>query len=241
VIDFLLGHYSLLTHLIEFIAAITGLLCYKKYKNSPAKTFIFFLLFIALFDSLGNYTDYVKPEKALHFLINTKLEKNHWWYTLFWDVGAIVFISYFFHSILKNIMFKKILIYLRYGFFIFSIIYICFNWDKFFIQFFEIFDILGGVIVFTCSVFYFIETLGSEDILEFYKSIYFYIAAVIFIWWLIISPLTFYDIYFKYDIKLGFVDEAFRFLRYKFYLFANIFMYLTYTFAFIWCKPENKL
>ncbi|GAL73156.1 hypothetical protein JCM19302_3037 [Jejuia pallidilutea] len=75
----------------------------------------------------------------------------------------------------------------------------------------------------------------------FYKSLNFYISAVIFIWWLIIAPLTFYDVYYKYEIGVGVFDKAFVDLRFQIFLFANLFMYLTYTFALIWCKLENEL
>lgn len=42
--DFLLAYYLPLTHGFEILAAATGLLLYKKYKNSVTKYFIFFLL-----------------------------------------------------------------------------------------------------------------------------------------------------------------------------------------------------
>jgi hypothetical protein len=239
--NFLLDNYHLITYSLEFLAAVTGLFFYKKYKNTAAKYFIYFLWFIAISDTLCYYTHYVKPDRFLSFLIGTKFEKNHWWANLYWVIGAIMFFSFYYRKILKTELHKRMIKVASYGFFAFSLIYIALNWDAFFNQFFFVLDLLGALIIFLCAVLYFIEILLSEKILVFYKSLNFYISAVIFIWWLIIAPLTFYDVYYKYEIGVGVFDKAFVDLRFQIFLFANLFMYLTYTFALIWCKPENEL
>lgn len=240
-IDFLLNNYTLITHSLEFLAAITGLIFFKKFKNSHVRYFIYFLVFIAISDTLCFYTYFVKPNMSLSFLIGTKLEKSHWWANLYWVIGAIMFFTFYYYNILKIKSFKKFIKLSSYSFFVFSIIFIIINWESFFNSFFFELDIFGAVVIFLCVVLYFIEILQSDNILEFYKSINFYISVAIFIWWLIIPPMTFYDVYFKYEIGIGHIDRDFFLLRRKIFLFANIFMYLTYTFAFIWCKPENEL
>jgi len=240
-IDFLLKHYSLLTHMLEFLAAITGVFYYKKYKDEAAKYFVFFLVIIAFSDYLCTYSYYVKPNKALNFLIGTKFEKNHWWSTLYWDIGATLFYAFYFYRVLKTHLFKNIIKYFGYGFFVFSLIYVALNWEPFFYQFFTVFDVLGAIIICTCSVFYFVEILVSDKILEFYKSMNFYISATIFIWWLIITPLSFYSVYYTYEVGKKFLDLDFASLRKQIYLFSNMLMYLTFTFAFIWCRPEKEI
>ena len=74
----------------------------------------------------------------------------------------------------------------------------------------------------------------------------FYISVVIFIWWLIITPLTFYDLFYgSVDLSKPFRhpeffgDINYITLRKRIYLFSNIFMYLTFIFALIWCRPEK--
>jgi hypothetical protein len=240
VTDFLLENYSIITHSVEFLAAITGVFYYKKYKNVVAKYFIFFLIFVSICDFLGGYVYYVRPDKFLNFLIGTKIQKNHWFSTLSWDIGAVLFYSYYFFKILQTRIYKKIIKYVACGFFLFSIIYIAFHWEQFFYQFFTVLDVLGAIVICLCSILYFIEILVRDKILEFYKSISFYISATIFIWWLIITPLTFYSEYFTYEVGKNFYDLDFVSLRRQIYLLANIFMYLTFTFAFIWCKPEKN-
>lgn len=239
-IDFLLQNYYILNSSLEFLAAITGVVCYRKYRNTPVKYFIYFLWFIAISDTLCNYSTYVRPGEALEFLIGTKFEKNHWWSNIYWVIGAIMFFAFYYRKILKTDSFKQTIKIASYSFFLFSIIYIAFNWDIFFNQFFIVLDLSGAIIIFLCTILYFIEILLSDKILLFYRSMNFYISATIFIWWLIIVPMTFYDVYFKYEIGKGFVDNEFLALRHQVFLFANFFMYLTYTFAFIWCKPENE-
>ncbi|MDO5980872.1 hypothetical protein [Flavivirga spongiicola] len=238
--EFLKQNYSFITLSIELLAAVTGLLFYKKYKTAAAKYFIYFLIYLIICDFICSYTWYVHPEKIFGFLIGTVFEKNYWWSTLYWSIGAILFFAFYYFKILKNRTFKTIVKYTSYIFLVFSILCIIINWDEYFTRFFPLISIFGAIVIFLCAVFYFIETLQSDKILTFYRSLNFYISIAIFIWWLIITPLTFYDIYFAYEVGNPNRDWNFIFLKWEIYLFANIFMYLTYTFALIWCKPENN-
>lgn len=231
--EFLLNNYSLLTHSVEAMAALTGVFLFKLYKNTEVKYFIYFLVYLTICDFFGQYKNYV-DNGFLNFLKKTIFATNHWWSTSYWKVGAILFFVFYYSKILKTVQFKNIIKISGYAFFFFSVIYIALNWGKFFNTFFPIISILGAIIIFLCSVFYFIEVLQSDKILTFYKSINFYISFAIFIWWLIITPLVFYDIYHSND------DWNFIFLKWQIYLFANIFMYSTFTFALIYCKPDSK-
>lgn len=231
--DFLLEYKNTLTFTIEILAAVTGLLLYKKYKFTVAKFFIWFLVYLSICDFLGSYVKYIKNDGFLNFLRETVFERNFWWSTIYWKIGAIIFFAFFYQKILKKRIFIAIIKYSSLFFLVFSIIYIILNWNDYFSRFFPIISILGAIIIFLCTVFYFIEVLQSDKILTFYKSLNFYISFAIFIWWLIITPLIFYDIYNSNK------DLNFMFLKWEIYLFANIFMYSIFTFALIWCKPQN--
>ena len=76
--------------------------------------------------------------------------------------------------------------------------------------------------------------LQSYKVLNFYNELYFYISSAFLIWYLITTPLIFYQIYFST------ADWSFIFLKWQIFLFANVFMYLTFTFALIYCKPEKE-
>lgn len=229
--EFLLKYYNTITFCVEILAAVTGLVLYNKYKQTVAKYFIYFLIYLSICDLLNTYVYYIKDD-FLGFLEGTVFIRNFWWTTLYWKIGAILFFVFYYQGILMNERFKRILKYSGYSFLVFSMVYILINWDDYFIRFFPIISILGAIIIFLCTAFYFYEILNSEKILTFYKSINFYISAAIFIWWLIITPLVFYDIYNSNK------DWNFIFLKWQIYLLANITMYLTFTFALIFCKPE---
>ena len=233
--DFLIKNYIHITHFVEILAAVTGILLFKKYKYTYTKYFIYFLVFIAFAEIVSMYTYLVENNGILGFLKDTVFRRNYWWGTLSWSIGGIMFYSFYFLKILKTKKFQHILKISRYAFLCFCLIYIALNFSDFFIRPFQIISVLGALIIFMCAIFYFLEILESDTVLYFYKSINFYIAATIFLWWLIITPLVFFHIYFRN------VDWDFIHLKWKIFLFSNIFMYLTFTFAFIWCSPEKEL
>ena len=232
--QFILENYSLLTRFVEILAATTGLILFKKYKYSAAKYFVFFLVYLSLGDLFNTYTKLIRNNGVLSFLKGTIFEQNYWWSTLFWKIGAIMFFVFYYRKILKTELFRVIIKYAGLVFIMVSVFYILIHIDYFFSRFFPIISIMGAIIIFLCTAFYFFETLQSDKILTFYKSLNFYISAAIFIWWLIITTIVFYDIYGEHK------DIAYIHLRRYIYLFANILMYSTFTFALIWCKPENN-
>lgn len=237
--EFLFEKYILITHFVEVISALTGLFLYSKYKKNTAKYFIYFLIYLTICEFIGSYTTYVHQDRFLSFLIGSKIEKNFWWATSYWKIGAIMFFAFYYRRILNTNLFKVIIKLCSYSFCAFSIVYILFHWNDFFDKFFPIISVLGASIVFLCTVFYFLEILQNEKILTFYKSINFYISAAIFIWWLIITPIVFYDNYASYEVLVYERDWDYIRLRRLIYLTANIIMYSTFTFALIWCKPQN--
>lgn len=237
---FLIEYHTIITFCVEILAAVTGLICYNKYKVTAAKYFIIFLVLIPILEFIAYYTVLVRPNEFLEFLIGTKFEKNFWFSTSYWDVGVVMFFSFYFYKVLKNTYYKKIIKILGYTFFLFSVCYIGIFFNDFFNKFLIVIILYGALVILTCTIFYFVEILQSEKILNFYKSINFYISATIFLWWLIITPISFYDIYYIYNVGEAYSDLDFIYLRFFIYLFSNIFMYLTFTFALIWCKPQNN-
>jgi hypothetical protein len=165
----------------------------------------------------------------------TLFEKNFLWYAVFWQVGSALFLSFYFHLNLDTKSYKKVI---RYSVIIYSILTIIFfiiNYEIYYNDQVKSIWFLGVLQIIICSVCYFLEILNSDKIMSFYKSVDFYIAAVFFIWFLIRTPLIFYQIYYSK------ADWTFVFLRRDIILFANVFMYLTFAFVLIWCKPEHQL
>lgn len=237
--EFLFKNYTLLTHSVEAIAALTGVFFYRKYRNTSTRYFIYFLVYIILLDKSGNYTWYVHPDRFLAFLIGTVIQKNYWMFTIGWSIVSVMFFGFYYRKILENEAFKKVIKFTSYAFLFFSLSYILLHWEAFFNMFFPAIKVFGGVVVLLCTVFYFFETLQSDKVLTFYKSINFYISMALFIWFLVITPMVFFDKYTSYDPLVYERDWNYIRLRRMIFLSCNIFMYLTFTFALIWCKPEN--
>lgn len=236
--EFLFKNYSLITHVIEFIAALTGVILLNRFKNTEVRYFIYFLIFVTICDFVSIYTRYVKDDDFLYFLVGTAIEKNYWWSTLFWKIGAIVFYSFYYQKVLTNPLSKKAIQVAVTFFVLFSTTYIYIHWQDFFIRSFPIISVFGAIIILLCAILHFLELLQADNILTFYKSINFYISAAIFIWWLIITPIVFFDKYQTYVYNIHERDWDYIYLRCYIYLFSNILMYSTFTFSLIYCRPH---
>ncbi len=210
---------------------------YKKYKTIAVKYFIFFLIYVVLVDLIGSYTRYVANFDFLkglkERLVGTVFERNFWWYTIFWYIGSALFYAFYFEKIITSYKNKAILRVSKWLFLSFSVAFILFNWESFFIKPLPAITISSSALILLGGIMYFLEMLRSEKILTFYRSLNFYISSTLLIWLLIITPIVFYNVYFSND------DRDFVLLKWQIYLIANTFMYFTFTFALLWCKPQN--
>lgn len=236
--DFLLNNYSFLYRLFIGISVLTGLLYYKKYKHTNVKYFIWFLIYIFCFEMIAGYTDLVAQQASLYdvkmFLKGTRFETNYWVYNLFWRILATLFISFYYLKVLKSKVNSLVVKYAASIFVLFSVIYVMFNIDDFFNGIIIPVKIAAVSVIFLCVMFYFIEILNGDKILTFYRSFNFYVSAALLIWWLVTTPVMFYQIYFST------ADWNFIFLRWQIFLFANLFMYSIFTFALIFSIPEDE-
>lgn len=233
--EFLRQNYFLLTHSVEFLAAVTGLFCLKKYKSTAAKYFIYFLIYSFFVDFLGRYPDHLIKLNRFNLIKSTIFEHNYWWYSLFYLIGLSSIVIFLNFELLTSKISRSILKYSSYLYFVVYFIYFIINFKSIFQSsdiFLWIFTVL--LIIGVISIYYF-EILSSNRIFNFYKSIYFYFNSALLVWCLITAPLSFYNIYFSTS------DWNFVFLKWQILLFANIFMYLTFTFALIFCKPQYDL
>jgi hypothetical protein len=228
---FLKEYYTLITSLVEIAAAITGVLLYKKYKRTPVKYLIYFLVYAFFVDLIGGYPSFLKQIGYFHLIEGTLIEKNYWWYTIFWWIGLSIIIFYINYKIVKTDRFKKIL---KYGFYLYLlqiVLYIAMRFENLF-SYERYISITSLWIIILCIIIYFFETLRSDKIIVFYKSVYFYFNTVFFVWVLIIIPLNFFEVYNITD------DWNYVLFKWKIYLTLNVVLYLTLSAALIFCKPE---
>jgi hypothetical protein len=195
-------------------------------------------VYVTLFECLARYTSIIHNNESFFkveaYLKGTKFEKNYWVYNLFWVFLGTLFLSFYYSKILKTKSFKVIIKAVTAVFLVASLIYIGFHFDSFFNSSVIFLKISALSVIILNIVLYFIEILSGEQILTFYKSFNFYASAALFIWWLVTTPMVFYQIYYSK------ADWNFIFLRWQIFLTANFFMYSIFTFAFIWCRRENN-
>lgn len=232
--EFLRENYSLLIHSCEFIAAATGLILYKKYKSSTAVYFIYFLIYSMLLDMLGHYVELFDFYGYKELIDSTILENNYLFFTIFWDILAPTFYAFYFIKIIELNVLRRFLRYCIFVFLFLSTFLIYYYFNILFVGYIPLIQITSTLLVIIIVITYFYDILKSDRILIFYKSINFFIAATILVWWLIMTPIMFYEIYFSK------ADWNFMILKWQIYLITNLIMYGTFTFALIWCKPQKN-
>ncbi|OIQ24019.1 hypothetical protein [Lacinutrix sp. MedPE-SW] len=237
--SFIQNNFTNITKGIEIIAAVTGIFCLKKYKGTAVIYFIYFLIYAVFVENFGNYTKLIGNYDYLDSLSNsikdTVFIKNYWWYQIFWIIGSPLFFSFYFYKTSKNIVIKKSIKIIAFFFLLTSFLLLIFKWNALNYGFIKIIDLLSLAVVLFLVFSYFFELLRSNQILYFYKLINLYISIGILLFWLIVTPMTFYEVYF-YD-----ADWNFIILKWQIFLFAILFMYTIFTIGLIVSKPEKAI
>ncbi|MBQ0769823.1 MAG: hypothetical protein KBT58_11055 [Bizionia sp.] len=231
--EFFKQNYSLLNKSVVLIAVIAGIISYKKFKGTPGYFFILIVVYLFLIDLLGSYYLIYTKVEFLKPLYNSVFRKNYWWFTITFDVGVIALFSVLYQKIIDTPRFKIILKSATVLYLCFALIFIGVKHQELFRQTFPLLQILGALIIILCCAFYLYELLKSDALLRMHKDLYFYVTIAIFLWWIIVTPLSFYDLYFSN------ADWNFIILKWQILLLSNILMYLTFSFALLWCKPQN--
>jgi hypothetical protein len=235
--EFLAEYDFFLTLGVELLAALIGLLVYRKFKTTKVKYFIWFLWYVFFIDLIGWTPYFIYKYESFKWIAkytnNTLFERNYLWYGIFWKIGSALFIAFYFRLILTNTYFKRIIKYLTVLFMFISIVYLVLSYETYYKGESYLISFYGVLIIVLSTSFYLTEVLMSSKIINFYKSVHFYIASVFFIFFLIKTPIMFFQIYYSTS------DWNFVFLRDDIILFCNLFMYVTFSYALLKCKPED--
>ncbi|WP_452219792.1 hypothetical protein [Lacinutrix salivirga] len=236
--SFIQNNFTNITKSIEIIAAVTGIFLFKKYKFTAAVFFVYFLVYAVIIENIGNYTKLIKNEDSLNYIYEvlkgTIFEKNYWWYQIFWIMGSPLFFSFYYYKVSKNSQIKKSIRIIAFSFILICLYSLIISWDSLYNGYIKIIDIFSLLVILFLVFSYYFELLKSDKVLEFYKSLTFYISAGILVFWLIITPMTFYEVYFSE------ADWSFIILKWQIFLFAIVFMYTTFTIGLIVSKPEKE-
>ena len=232
-VDFLTSNFNFIIYGFELLAAIVGVLCYKKFKDTATLYFIYFLIYVFFVELIGASLIYFNTFPPIKMIRSIGIRSMNW-YNLFWFFGSIVFVLFYFHSLIKLILYKHIIKGVGVVFSIIMIGHFIINNEVFMNSHPKIYQLLGLIATFICISLYFIEFLKSDSILQIFNTFGFYASLGLFLWWLIITPVIFFDNYNTI------ADWDFVNLKRRIFLFANIFMYSTFIFALLWCKPQNE-
>ncbi|MFL0352790.1 hypothetical protein [Xanthomarina sp. GH4-25] len=231
--DFLINNYKFVNLVVVFIAAITGLILIKKYKDTSVRFFIYFLVYVFFAQVFGLYARILNYLDLYYLIENTVIKFNFWWHTITWYLGSAIFFVWYYRKLLKNKFLKNILQYALVLFLAISIGGIVINFQHFFVGTFKSIRIGNMSIIMLCVSFYFYQILHSEKVLDFYKDIHFYISTIVLIWLLVTIPLV------HFICGNAAIDPNQAELKWLIMLYANIFMYLSFTAVLIVSKSKK--
>jgi uncharacterized membrane protein YfcA len=221
--------------MVELIAALAGTYYYYKTKDVQIKLFVKYLWIIVVVETLGMYTYVLQnnyDSEVFIWIKNSVFCSNRWLYNTFTFLSVMIF-GLFYRRIINDNLSKRIIKFSVSAYALFAIIYFGFSGD-FFIKTIPYDIFLETLVVVILVILYYRQLLKSDDILFFHKQPVFYISSGLLLWYLCITPLFIFDGYF-YAINSDFV--TFR----RIYLFvANLFLYLCYTFGFIYALQYKK-
>jgi hypothetical protein len=236
--DFILKNYSFLILSIELLACVVGFFSFRKYKDTPVKYFIYFLAYALLIETLGNYTVWITKDGVLCWLFflveDTLFVKNYWLFQVFWIIGSPLFFSFYYYQIIKNKTLKTSIKYVAISFAVVSIVLVSVNYHVLYSGFYTPITLLGLLTILFLVFSYFIELTNSNTILVFYRTMTFYISCGILVFWLLTTPLEFYEKYFNAN------DYSFVFFKFMVFLFSIVFMYLIFTIGLLVSNPKNN-
>lgn len=222
-------------NLLELLATIAGTIYIAKYREDKTTRYFVYFLWLTVFVELvfGWIPTMVRYLDYFSFLRGTFLEKNYWVYNIYFIISFYIYINYFKWSI-KSLYLKKILTFFSGFYLISSVMNLIFS-DFYFSSYSSYTFILGSLLfLFSIALFYF-EMLQSDEVLNFYKSIPFYISIASLLFHMSVTPLSIYSKYFSMSKSPEFV-EIYEII----FNSANIFMYTCYTIGFIVCSRRNK-
>lgn len=232
--DFLLGNYMNVNLAVVFIAAITGFLVLNNYKHTAVKYFIYFLFYVLAAEVLGFYGWALNYFGGYYLIENTYIKFNFWWINLTWYIGSAVFLVWYYRKVLQTDFLRSLLKYAVFLFLIISLFSIAFNFSQFFNGTFKIIRIGHLSLIMLSAIFYLYEMLRSNNVLEFYIDIHFYISSILLIWLFITMPLV------HFVCGDADTDPAQAELKWMIMLYAKMFMYLSFSVVLIVLKPKNE-
>lgn len=185
-------------YFLELTAALAGSYYLKKVGNvkTDAKVLVYYLWLVVFVESVGFYPVYAyfTNYETLSFIKDTPWERNYWWYNSYHLVKFAALYYYFILQLTSRTK-RKIFTYISIVYLCCSILYLIFS-GEFFYQYSTFDAIVGTLLLVILIFFYFFDLLQSEKVLDFYKTLPFYVSIGILVWQVVVTPLFIYSLYF---------------------------------------------
>jgi len=227
--------FLVVINFFEVLAAIAGSLYITKYRADQfSRYFVYFLWFTAFVDIISGWVpSLVLDTESFSFLKDTIFANNQWMYNTY-DLVSFSIYLLFFINFIKARRIKKIGVYILVFYIITSILNLIFS--GVFFKAPSMYNlILGTILLLLFIIYYYFEVLQSDQILDFYKVIAFYISIGALVFHIVVNPVFIYGEYYKNHKSPEFV-QIYRIILTA----ANIFMYTCYTLGFIICMRQKK-
>ncbi len=226
---------DILFHLFEIFAAIAGTVYISKYRGDKATRYFVYFLWVTVFvESVGTIPRFINKFEFLFLLKGTFLEKNAWLFNLYTIFSYYIYFVFFKMNIKKK--FTRELVNIASLLFVLANVLNLIFSDVFFETHSSVTMISGTILLLIIIALYFFQILQSDEILNFGKSIVFYIAVGALIMHLCITPLFIYSRFFSMEKSPTFVKVYTLIIP-----IAIIFTYTCYTIGFVVCLRQKRL
>lgn len=196
----------------ELVAAVAAVACYRKYRASTEKYFLFFLWYTFLLDLSGAIMGHV-------FDI-----ENLWLYNIF-TLTSFLFYFYWYNSILKSRLIRRLIRVFSFLFLIVAIVNFMYQEVNVYHQYTFI---VGSVFLIFLTVFHFYQLLNSNQVLVVKYKLSFWISTGLLLFSVGMIPL------FSLSEYLNFKGSGFIWTLVS----LNMVLYGCYIIGFLWTKKE---
>jgi len=201
-----------IVNFLELFTAVVALLTFWKYRSSNERYFLIFLWYTFLVEVIGALMGDV-------FYIDNSSVYNTF------TITSMLFYFYWYHSILKKAVFKRVTIAFTIIFLLVAALNFVFeNWNTYHKYSF----FCGAFFILILTIFHFQQLLNSNEVLIVKYKLSFWISTALLLFYMGMIPLFFLIEY-----------TGIRGLSYRIILISlNLMLYGCYNIGFLWTKKE---
>jgi len=201
---------------ITGLSAMTAILCFFKYKETVLRYFPIILLYTFLSESLATY--------LLGYPDNTVLIYN------IYNIIFFLFFYYVFWSFVQRTRYKKAIVFCI-GVFLIACIINPFFQNFIFISQLIIY-VIGGLLLISCIILYFIEILYTSNVMRIQQDLLFWISVGLLIFYVGYIPIKLIRFFFTT------ANDSLPFLR-SLQLLLILIMHSSFIIGFLWTTKKS--